>query len=167
MFIARKRLRLMVVFIIPTAVVLSTWMGVGGCAWPNSSRVSRKILTSIAFMNSAPNSTSAADAATNFKMVQLVRMAPLRKIGQQSFENGAEEEMSARSASPLRRRQVARVRMAIQHHVGRVESDGRVRIGRHVVKTWFTFSILYSVGTACIDAISLNDANIVKSTAHA
>ena len=36
-------------------------------------------------MNSALNYASAADAATTFKMVQLVRMAPFRKIGQPSF----------------------------------------------------------------------------------
>ena len=75
----------MVDFTIPNAVVLSTWMGVEGCGWPNLCRVSLKILNSIAFMNSAPSSASAADAATNFKMVQLVRMAPLRKIGPPSF----------------------------------------------------------------------------------
>ena len=36
-------------------------------------------------MNSALNYASAADAATTFKMVQSVRMAPFKKIGQLSF----------------------------------------------------------------------------------
>ena len=34
-----------------------------------------------AFKNSAPNSASAADAATNFSIVQRVKIAPLRRMG--------------------------------------------------------------------------------------
>ena len=42
--------------------------------------------------------------------------------------------MLACSASPPRRRQVAFVLMAIENHVGRIEYDERVRVGRHVVQ---------------------------------
>ena len=49
---------------IPVAVMLSQYMGVGGCLWPISSRVILIILPSLAFMNSAASSASAADATT-------------------------------------------------------------------------------------------------------
>ena len=72
---------MIVSFAIPTAVVLSTWMGVGGCGWPISAKVRHIILPSFMFINSAPNSVSAADAATIFRMVLRVQIAPLRKMG--------------------------------------------------------------------------------------
>ena len=60
-------------------------MGVGGCRWPSLCRASHNVFTSNAFRNSAPSSASAADAATHFKMAQLVKIAPLREIGYSSF----------------------------------------------------------------------------------
>ena len=63
----------------PTAVVLSTWMGVGGCGWPILAKVSLMTLPSFMFMNSAPNSASAANDAAIFRIVLRVQMAPLRK----------------------------------------------------------------------------------------
>lgn len=74
-----------VLFTIPTVVELSMWMGVGGCGWPNSSSVSRSIFASFAFKNNAPNSASAAEAATNRRTVLTTRTAPLRKIGLLGF----------------------------------------------------------------------------------
>ena len=46
---------------------------------------SRIIFASIALRKRAPSSASAADAATHLRMVQLVRMAPLRRMGHPSF----------------------------------------------------------------------------------
>ena len=59
-------------FTIPTAVVLSTWVGVGGCGCPSSNSVKRMILASCVFKNNAPNSASAADAATNLRIAHVM-----------------------------------------------------------------------------------------------
>ena len=56
----------------PTVVLLSQWMGVGGCGCPSSCRVSLNILPSLMFKNNAPNSVSDADAATKGGMVKSV-----------------------------------------------------------------------------------------------
>ena len=85
--IARERCRLMVLLTIPTAVVLSMWIGIGGCGCPSSSKVSRKIFASCAFKNSAPSSASAADAATHFSTVARERMAPFNLMGSPSRGN--------------------------------------------------------------------------------
>ena len=52
--------------------LLSQWMGVGGCEWPSSWRVSLNILPSLMFKSNALNSSSAADYATKGRMVQSV-----------------------------------------------------------------------------------------------
>ena len=77
----RDRCHFMVLFAIPAAVALSRCMGVGGCGWPSSSSVSLIIFASSAFKNIAPNSASAADAATNLRIVQSVRIGPFRQMG--------------------------------------------------------------------------------------
>ena len=51
-------------------MVLLIWIGVGSCGWTFSVRVMRITLASLAFRKSAPSSASAADAATNFRMLQ-------------------------------------------------------------------------------------------------
>ena len=66
-----------VLFNIPTAVVLSMWIGVGGWGWPSSWSIRRMIRASWVLMKSAPNSDSAADAATSFSMVHVMAMLPL------------------------------------------------------------------------------------------
>ena len=76
MFMARDLCRLIVSFTIPTAVVLSTWIGVGGCGWPISVRVRRIILASMVFKKRAPNLASAADAATHLRIAHCVSIAP-------------------------------------------------------------------------------------------
>ena len=76
---------LIVLLTMLTAVVLSTWMGVGGCGCPSLCKIWRITLASWAFRNSAPSSASAADAATTFKMVQVIMILPLRKIGRPCF----------------------------------------------------------------------------------
>ena len=61
-----------VLFTIPTDVVLSMWIGVGGWGWPSSWSISRMILASWLLMKSAPNYASASDAATSFSMVHVM-----------------------------------------------------------------------------------------------
>ena len=75
---------LMVLLTIPTAVVLSMCIGIGGCGWPNSWRMIRMIFASCALRKRAPSSASAADAATILRIVQLTRMAPFNQIGESS-----------------------------------------------------------------------------------
>ena len=81
---ARERCLLIVLFTMPTAVVLSKWMGVGGCGWPISSNVIWMILASKALRKRAPNLASAVDAATHLRMEDWVIMAPLRRMGHPS-----------------------------------------------------------------------------------
>ena len=64
------RCLLTVLFAMPAAVALSQCMGVDGCGWPSSSSVSLIIFASFVFKNIAPNSASAADAATNLRIMQ-------------------------------------------------------------------------------------------------
>ncbi len=66
---------------IPTVVVLSTCIGVGGCGCPSSSRTRCMTLASCALRNSAPSLASAADAATSLRIVQVMWIAPLMMIG--------------------------------------------------------------------------------------
>ena len=68
----------------PAAVALSQGMGVGGCGWPSSSSVSLIIFASFALKNIDPNLASAADAATNLRMVKSVRIGPFRRMGRLS-----------------------------------------------------------------------------------
>ena len=60
-------------------------MGFGGCGWPSSSNVSLLLLPSFIFINIAPNSSSTSDDATNFKIVQRVKIAPLNGMGYPSL----------------------------------------------------------------------------------
>ena len=77
----RDHFRFTTLFAMPAAVALSQCMGVGGCGWPSSSSVSLMIFASFAFNNIAPNSASAADAATNLRILQSVRIGPFRRMG--------------------------------------------------------------------------------------
>ena len=60
-------------------------MGVGGCGWPNYAKFSQMVRSSFVLMNSAPNSASESDDATNFRMVQRVKNAPLSVMGSPSL----------------------------------------------------------------------------------
>ena len=53
----------------PSTVALSQWMGVGGCGWPSYVNVIIMVRTYFTFINSAPNSASAADYDTHFKIL--------------------------------------------------------------------------------------------------
>ena len=72
---------LMVLSTMPTAVVLSMRIGMGGCGCPNSVSVSRMIRACCALRNRAPNSASAAEAATMRRIVHNEWMAPFSLIG--------------------------------------------------------------------------------------
>ena len=56
-------------------------MGVGFCGWPSYFKFSRIVHPYFKFMNSAPNSASTADDATNFRSVQRVKNSPLSVMG--------------------------------------------------------------------------------------
>jgi hypothetical protein len=79
--IYHERWRFTVLFAMPTAVELSQLMGVGGCGWPISSRVSWNIVACLQFKNNAPSSASAADATTNHDIAHKVKNAPFNLIG--------------------------------------------------------------------------------------
>lgn len=68
----------------PTAVVLSTCIGDFGCGHPISMSVWRRGTISLAVMNSAASSASAADEQTNLMILASVRMDPL-SLGIASF----------------------------------------------------------------------------------
>jgi hypothetical protein len=63
-------------FITPSAVVLSVWIGVRGCGWPILVSICQRYTASFAFKNNAPNSASAAKDYTAFMIVAFV-MIPL------------------------------------------------------------------------------------------
>ncbi len=65
----------------PTEVVLSTWIGVGGCGCPNSASIKRMTFAFCELRKRAPNSASAADATTSFKIAQVMRMFPFSWMG--------------------------------------------------------------------------------------
>ena len=60
-------------------------MGFSGCGWPSYANVSLMMRPSFTFMKIAPNSASAADDATNFKMVRRVKISPLSVMGSASL----------------------------------------------------------------------------------
>ena len=65
-----------------TAVVLLTWMGVGGCEWPNSrQRMSRRILSPLVLRNNAPASASTVDTVTNSRMAHVMWIFPSNQMG--------------------------------------------------------------------------------------
>ena len=76
--------RLMELLNIPTAVVLSTWIGVAGCGCPSSMRMRQITLASCAFKNNAPNLSSAADAATSLRIAHVIKILPFSLIGSPS-----------------------------------------------------------------------------------
>ena len=85
----------------PVALDLSQWIGVEGWGFPSSRNVSLTIFASFAFKNSATNYSSAADAATNFSIVQRVKIAPLRWMGVFILWCPSKEEMYGCSSTCL------------------------------------------------------------------
>ena len=51
------------------------------CGWPNSRRINQSILASFVLIKSTLSSAFAAEAATNYKMAQVMRILPLSSIG--------------------------------------------------------------------------------------
>ena len=69
------------------AVALLQWMRFGGCGWLSSTNGSGIMHPSFTLMKRAPKSASAADDATNFKMVQRTKFWPLSVLGYPSLGN--------------------------------------------------------------------------------
>jgi hypothetical protein len=67
-----------VLFVTPTAVELSVWIGLCGCGHPMSIRVCWWGTISRLAIKSAASSASAAEAMINMIMVPIVRTAPLK-----------------------------------------------------------------------------------------
>ena len=61
----------------PRAVVLSVWIGVGGCTWPISSAVILAGMACLELMKSAPISASAADDTTDLMICAIFSTALL------------------------------------------------------------------------------------------
>ena len=66
---------------IPLVVELSMCIGVGGWGRYNSCSVKHIIFACLVFKNSAPSSASTADAATHFRIEQMMCIALLSLIG--------------------------------------------------------------------------------------
>ncbi len=69
---------IMVLFVTPTAVELSVWIGLRGCGHPMPMRVCRWGTILWAAIKSAASSALAAEAMTNLMMVAIVRTVPLK-----------------------------------------------------------------------------------------
>ena len=65
----------------PVAVALSQWIGLEVWECPSYRTVSLNFFASFAFKKSAPNSAFADNAATKFRIVKRVKIAPLRWMG--------------------------------------------------------------------------------------
>ena len=61
----------------PNAVVLSVWVGIGGCLWPIPSAVVRAGIACCELIYSAPISASADEVITFFIICTMVKAAPL------------------------------------------------------------------------------------------
>ena len=77
---ARDRCCFTVPFDVPVAVALSQWIGVGGCGWPISCKMTCIFFASCAFGNGALSYASAADAAVSFNEVHKEQIAPFNFI---------------------------------------------------------------------------------------
>ena len=60
-----------------SAVVLSVWIGVGGCLWPISSTFVSPSISYRELIYSAPISASSAEVITFFMICAMVKTAPL------------------------------------------------------------------------------------------
>ncbi len=76
----------MVLFVTPTAVELSVWIGLCGCGHPMSIRVCWWGTILQAAIKSAASLASAAEAKTNLIMVAIVRTMLLKCGGGPSYE---------------------------------------------------------------------------------
>ena len=77
----------------------STCVGVGGFGWPTSWRINWSILASFVLIKNVLSLGSAAEAATNVKMVQVMRIVPLILIGVPSTGMLARKKMSFSATS--------------------------------------------------------------------
>ncbi len=78
MSIILDRFGTMILFVTPTAVELSVWIGLCGCGHPMSTRVCQWGTISWVAIKSAASSALAAKAMTNLNIVTIVRTALLK-----------------------------------------------------------------------------------------
>ena len=71
-YLERNRCFFTVLLVIPTAVLLSRWTGVGGYMCPISCNIRHIILLRLQLWTKAPNSASTVEATTNLKMPVLM-----------------------------------------------------------------------------------------------
>ena len=153
-----------VLFTIPTDVVLSMWIGVGGWEWPSSWIIRRMIHASWVLIKSVPNSASAADAATIFSMVHVMAMLPLSLIF-----------FPLRGMLPRKKYPLAlllpwdSVRYDESEWMLSTISDAlnwMIAFGLVCIycKRCWTCCIVCSVGLACSASMALRDNKIVRST---
>jgi hypothetical protein len=81
MSMAFVRFCFMVPLMYPVAVVLSVSIGVGGCLCPNSSNVVLRTAPSLAFIETAPISASAAYDITWLRTLLMIKIAPFPAFG--------------------------------------------------------------------------------------
>ena len=70
--IARDRWRFIVLLTISTTVVLSTWIGVGGCRCPNYWSVIPNTFVSRSLRKRSPSCAYAAEAATSLRIAHVM-----------------------------------------------------------------------------------------------
>ena len=68
-------------FAIPHAVLLSMWIGVGGCGWPRFCSVRPMVMAVYALRCIPPSSASAGDPHTTSSILHNMWMWPFNKIG--------------------------------------------------------------------------------------
>jgi hypothetical protein len=64
----------------PVVVVLSVYIGVGGCLCPNFPNVVRRNAPSLVFMKTAPIYASAAEDITFLRTLMMIKIAPFVSV---------------------------------------------------------------------------------------
>ena len=67
----------MFLLVMPHAMEIPTWTGVGGSGWPISCNIVQSMVPSFMFINSPAVSSSAAEDRTMHIILMRLRMAPL------------------------------------------------------------------------------------------
>ena len=126
-------------FAMPMAVELSQWIGVGGWGCPISSSVSLNIEACLQLRNRAPSSASAAEVTTKRKMAHKVKKCAIQLDGLGGVGTPTHEKMATGSAVGVGLRQVRRVRMDVQDHVGCVKADCCIGMRCQIVQELYGF----------------------------
>ena len=120
----------MVLFTIPTVVLLSMCIGVDGCGCPSLLRTVLMILASCALKNKAPSSAPAVEAATSLSMVHVMCTAPFSHLGSLSR---VKEEVPSGLTPCSGCREVGGIGMDVEYHIRCFKSDGGIWMGGHII----------------------------------